>query len=289
MNKAPLQRINGCLSPIASTHLVEHRAYVNPNSFLRNVKVFGNLSVASSLGNAGQDFSLPWRKFNSRHAFGQTIESDVRKVAQATINALYGVEKLFPAGIFGEISHRSAAYRSVYILATLIVREYDNARSRKLFTQLNNYIESTDTGQTKVENDHVRAQRAIHFKAKFSIGGFSNDLNLRMPRKNRVQGHTSEKMVLYKKNAYLLHILNHLLTLLSCSTKGCIALKNTLILTPATTPTQVGTSKPNGRFLVIPITQRSDISQADNQYSEISAKNSHIESKHGTLFTNAPE
>ncbi|MCU1293381.1 MAG: hypothetical protein JWP08_2231 [Bryobacterales bacterium] len=47
MNNASLQSINGGLGAIAGTHLIEHRAYMNPNGFFRDMEIFGNLVVAA--------------------------------------------------------------------------------------------------------------------------------------------------------------------------------------------------------------------------------------------------
>jgi hypothetical protein len=52
MNNTSLQGINRGLGTIASAHLVEHGAHVNPNRFLRNVKIFGDLAVAAPLRDA---------------------------------------------------------------------------------------------------------------------------------------------------------------------------------------------------------------------------------------------
>ena len=58
----------------------------------------------------------------------------------------------------------------------------------------------------KVEYDDVWPQCAIHRHAEFSIAGLSYNANLGMPGENRVEGHAREEVVLYKKNADLLHI-----------------------------------------------------------------------------------
>jgi len=80
MNNASLQGINRGLGAIAGTHLVEDRAYMNSDGFFRDMEIFGNLTVAASLSDTGQDLSFPRGKFNSRHAFGEAVESDVGEI-----------------------------------------------------------------------------------------------------------------------------------------------------------------------------------------------------------------
>ncbi len=91
MNNTSLQGIDRGLGAIPGPHFIEHRAYMNPNGFFRDMEIFGDLAIAASLSDTGKDLSLPGGKFNSWHAFGQTVESDVRKVAQAAIDVLNGV------------------------------------------------------------------------------------------------------------------------------------------------------------------------------------------------------
>jgi hypothetical protein len=91
MHKAPLQSINRGLRAITSPHLIQHGTHVNPYCLFRNVKVFRNFAVATSLGDTRQDLSLSGGKFNTRHAFGKAVQSDMRKVAEAAVNVLNGV------------------------------------------------------------------------------------------------------------------------------------------------------------------------------------------------------
>jgi hypothetical protein len=43
------------------------------------LEIFGDFAIAASLVDTGEDLGFPGSKFNSQHAFGQTIKSDVGK------------------------------------------------------------------------------------------------------------------------------------------------------------------------------------------------------------------
>ena len=64
---------------------------MNPNSFFRDVEIFGDLAVAAALGDTSQDFRFPRCKFNGWHAFRQAVKGDMWKIAQTAIDILNGV------------------------------------------------------------------------------------------------------------------------------------------------------------------------------------------------------
>ena len=86
MHQPALDGVDCGLRPVANAHFIEHAAHMDAYSFLGNMQLLSDITVALSTGDAGKDLMLAGSQFDQRGPLCQAVARDRRQIAQASMH-----------------------------------------------------------------------------------------------------------------------------------------------------------------------------------------------------------